>query len=142
MLNQSANYALRACLFLAGHEGAQSAEVIARALGVPRNYLGKVLHLLVRAHVLTSTRGPHGGFMLADAAGKIVLESVIAPFQELPEHNVCLLGNRKCDPTQPCNAHERWQRMARPVGAFFSQTTLSQMLDPIETEVFHLLEAS
>jgi Rrf2 family protein len=129
MLNQSADYALRATLFLARSSGGpQSADVIAAAIGVPRNYLGKVLHLMVRAEVLASTRGPHGGFMLARPADAITLESVVAPFQELPPRDVCLLGNRPCDATAPCNAHERWRLMSDPVRTFFRTTSIELML--------------
>ena len=130
VLNQSADYALRAALFLAraGGSGPQSADVIAGALGVPRNYLGKVLHQMVGANVLASTRGPHGGFVLAQPAGAITLESVVAPFQELPPRTVCLLGNRPCNNSVPCAAHEHWRRMSDPVRNFFRSTTIELML--------------
>lgn len=130
ILNQSAHYALRAVLFLAQHTegGAQNADAIAEAIGVPRNYLGKVLHTLGRAHVLTSVRGPHGGFRLAAAPDRIALAAVILPFQELPTSSVCLLGDRACDPARPCGAHARWRRMADPIAAFFHQTTVALML--------------
>jgi Rrf2 family protein len=132
ILNQSAHYALRAVLFLAGHarEGARTADEVAEAIGVPRNYLGKLLHELARAEVLTSMRGRRGGFGLAAPAEQIPLEAVIAPFQELPHRGVCLLGDRPCDPTRPCAAHTRWSRMADPVTAFFRETTVALMLHP------------
>lgn len=130
MLRRSAEYALRAVLFIArsGDQGASSADRIAAALGVPRNYLGKILNQLVRFEVLTSTRGPHGGFMLAQTADRIPLERVVAPFQELPARGVCLLGNRPCTGEQPCTAHEIWRSMADPVRTFFRTTTIEQML--------------
>jgi Rrf2 family transcriptional regulator, iron-sulfur cluster assembly transcription factor len=129
MLNQSADYALRAALFIARSSGSpQSADVIAAAIGVPRNYLGKVLHLMVRAEILESTRGPHGGFRLARPAHSITLEGVVAPFQELPPRDVCLLGNRACNSATPCKAHERWRLMSDPVRTFFRTTSIEQML--------------
>lgn len=130
ILNQSAHYALRAVLFLAQHSeaGAQNADVVAAAIGVPRNYLGKVLHTLGRARVVTSVRGPHGGFRLAAAPDCIALEAVITPFQQLPTSSVCLLGDRVCNPSQPCGAHARWRSMSDPVTAFFRETTVASML--------------
>jgi Rrf2 family transcriptional regulator, iron-sulfur cluster assembly transcription factor len=130
VLNQSADYALRAALYIArsGDSGPKSADVIAGALGVPRNYLGKVLHQLVGANVLLSTRGPHGGFVLAQPAGEITLEKVVAPFQELPVRAVCLLGNSSCNSAVPCAAHERWRAMSDPVRRFFQSTTIELML--------------
>lgn len=131
ILNQSANYALRAVLFIARHDGAQTADMMAEKLGVPRNYLGKILHLLVRANVLTSTRGPRGGFVLLEPAEATSLEAVIAPFHNNAEPPVCLLGNKLCDHRRPCAAHERWEQMAEPFQKFFEETTVADM---IETE--------
>ena len=132
ILNNSANYALRAVLFIAGHQGAQNADVMAESLGLPRNYLGKVLHTLAQERVLISSRGPRGGFMLADDARNIRIASVVMPFQETVQSRVCLLGDRICNVNDPCLAHERWKRMADPVSRFFETTTIAQMLEPIE----------
>lgn len=130
ILNQSANYALRAVLYIARHDGAQTADTMAEKLGVPRNYLGKILHLLVRANVLTSTRGPRGGFALVSTADQTLLDAVIAPFQNESEPSVCLLGNRKCDRRRPCAAHDRWEQMTVPVAQFFATTTVADMISP------------
>ncbi|HEX6308130.1 MAG TPA: Rrf2 family transcriptional regulator [Longimicrobiales bacterium] len=130
MLNQSADYALRAVLYVAqnGDRTACSAEVIATALGVPRNYLGKVLNALAHADVLSAVRGPRGGFRLAQPAERLTLASVIEPFQRLPARRVCLLGDRPCDAATPCSAHRRWQQMSQPVTDFFRDTTVALML--------------
>lgn len=131
MLNQSADYALRAVLFVAqrGEDTSCTARSIAKAIGVPPNYLGKVLNALANAGVLTSTRGPRGGFRLAGTPAEVTLADVAGPFQNLPERHVCLLGDRPCDATRPCGAHERWQGMTDQVAAFFTTTTLAGMLD-------------
>lgn len=131
MLNQSADYALRAVLFVAQLEPRRSctAEAIAAAIGVPRNYLGKVLHALTNAGVLTSVRGPHGGFRLALDAGQLTLAEVVGPFQRLPVRHACLLGNRRCEEAKPCQSHEQWQRIADEVTSFFRETTVAGMLN-------------
>lgn len=130
MLNQSADYALRAVLYVARSDGRRSckAGAIAKAIGVPRNYLGKVLHGLVTAGVLTSVRGPNGGFRLAVAPAHLTLAAVVEPFHRLPERKVCLLGDRPCDSAQPCVAHRHWQRIADQVTSFFRTTTIAEML--------------
>jgi Rrf2 family transcriptional regulator, iron-sulfur cluster assembly transcription factor len=131
MLNQSADYAIRAVLYVAQHtdEGSCSADVIAEATGVPRNYLGKVLHALTHARVLTSVRGPNGGFRLAQAAAELSLADVIEPFQKLPARRTCLRGNRPCDPDDPCASHRRWQDVEAQVTSFFRETTIGVLLE-------------
>ena len=57
MLSRTAEYALRAVLFLADSGEPANVERIAERLRVPRNYLSKTLHRLAREGVLASTRG-------------------------------------------------------------------------------------
>ena len=82
MLTQTAEYALRAVVHLAEEypEGPTRVGDIADALGVPRNYLSKILHALVKADVCRSTRGPHGGFALVRPPTEIPLIDVVGLF--------------------------------------------------------------
>ena len=131
MLNQSAEYALRAMLYMAqGGDGAYKAPDIASALGLPNTYLSKVMHQLVKAGVLRSVRGPMGGYTLARDAGEISLHEVAAPFQALQPRSQCLLGNRACDRAHPCAAHGRWRSINDAVASHLNNTTLADMLTP------------
>ena len=137
MLNQSAEYALRATLFMA-HRGADracKATVIADALNVPANYLSKIMHELVRVHVLKSVRGPTGGYSLAIAPARLSLEQVIAPFQEVEPRNTCLMGDRVCDRTKPCAAHQQWSQIKDEFASRLKRTTLAAMLTPAGDDV-------
>jgi Rrf2 family transcriptional regulator, iron-sulfur cluster assembly transcription factor len=130
MINQSAEYALRTTLFMAnqGCAGGLKAGAIADALGVPSNYLSKVMLALVRAGVLRSGRGPTGGYSLARAATELKLIDVIAPFQQLNHHARCLLGDRACDPAQPCAAHLRWAPVKAHFNDFIHSTTVADLI--------------
>jgi len=136
MLNQSADYALRAVLFVAQRPGRKAcpAKAIAKATGIPLNYLGKVLHTLVQAGVLTSVRGPQGGFRLATDPAEVTLVDVAGPFQRLPERRMCLLGDRPCDAANPCVSHQHWQNISDQVTSFFRNTTIAAMLTDIPPE--------
>lgn len=131
MLNQSADHALRAVLFVARQDNDVpcSAELIASTLDVPRNYLGKLLNTLAQIGVLVSTRGPRGGFRLAVDPAALPLARIVEPFHRLPARRTCLLGNGACDPANPCESHERWQAMTDHLTRFFEQTTVAAMLN-------------
>ncbi|MEZ4585391.1 MAG: Rrf2 family transcriptional regulator [Gemmatimonadales bacterium] len=79
-IGTTAQNAIRAVLFLAGKpdEAPVRVDEIAAALDLPRNYLSKTLHTLVRAGVLRSGRGPRGGFQLAIAPARLPLAQVAA----------------------------------------------------------------
>ena len=128
-LNGTSQSALRAVLYIAGRRGPDPVRVdeIAAALGAPRNYLSKTLHGLAHAGVLRSTRGPRGGFRLADPPDQLVLARIIAPFEPVAARR-CLIGRPNCGREHPCLAHHRWERVAGAITAFFDQTTVADLL--------------
>lgn len=130
MLSQTSQYALRSVLHLAGlPRGERAAAVdLARTIGIPGNYLSKTMHQLARAGVVESTRGKGGGFVLARPARRITLAEVVAPFQDVGER-ACLLGRPTCSDARPCSAHAHWKRVAEQVAAFFSRTTVADLLE-------------
>lgn len=132
MLSQSAEYALRAALYIAERDSTAPVRVVemAEALSIPRNYLSKVLHLLARAGVLRSTRGPKGGFQLVGVPAEITLDQIIAPVDPGDERLECLLGQPRCSDDRPCAAHARWKAINQKVRGFFSETTLDDLIRP------------
>ena len=130
MLSQTAEYALRAVLYLAEHEGEHPIPVdaIAADLSIPRNYLSKILHTLAKRDLLSSSRGRGGGFALTVPAAALPLLAVIEPFDEMEGHEQCLLGRTRCSDSSPCAAHHRWKEMVDRVAEFFRETTVHDLL--------------
>jgi len=130
MLSQTAEYALRAVLYVAQHgDRLVQAGEMARALRIPRNYLSKIVHALAREGVLESTRGKSGGFRLAQAPDRLYVVQVVSPFDRLGEVRHCLLGRPRCSDRAACAAHTRWKEVAERVAAFFRETTLAELLE-------------
>lgn len=130
MLSQTAEYALRGVLYLAEHGSERPVPVdqIAQNLDIPRNYLSKILHTLGKRNVLTSARGPHGGFALAIPADRLSLLEVVEPFDDLDERGECLLGRERCSDESPCAAHHRWKEVSENVATFFRDTTIQELI--------------
>jgi len=129
MLSQTAEYALRAALYLA-EDPDHTARVgdLAKALHVPQNYLSKTLHQLAKTGVLTSTRGKHGGFRLARPPEEITVFEIVAPFERMTDQRQCLLGRTVCSDAVPCGAHHRWKKVKQLTNAFFLETTLKNLI--------------
>lgn len=129
ILSQTAVYALKAALHLAESDPGTPIRVddIAEELGVPRNYLSKILHTLARGDLLTSTRGPHGGFRLARRPGDMTLADVVVQFDDLPEDSGCLLGRSRCSDQDACAAHDRWKSVSAAISRFFCETSLADL---------------
>ncbi|HSJ06133.1 MAG TPA: Rrf2 family transcriptional regulator [Longimicrobiales bacterium] len=131
MLSHTAEYALRAVLYIAQHEtddGLVRNDSIAAALDVPRNYLSKILHTLARDGLLLSSRGPSGGFRLARDPDAIQLRQVVAPWDAVDGPRSCILGRARCSDRNPCPAHGRWKDISEQVGVFFRKTTVGDLL--------------
>jgi Rrf2 family protein len=131
-LSQTAEHALRAVLYLARQPNGNRipAESIADALSAPRNYLSKTLGVLTKAGLVTSARGPNGGFRLAVPAGELTLARVVQPFMDSTVSGVCLAGEGDCDASNPCRAHEQWAAVQAELLAPMERTTIADLLGP------------
>lgn len=132
MLSQTSEHAIRALLYLAQHPAGEAvpAERIARALGAPANYLAKTLNALARHGLVSSTRGPAGGFRLRGAASDITLAAVVEAFGETRIQATCMLGDRPCSAATPCAAHVRWTEVQGAIRAPLRTTSIADLLDP------------
>jgi Rrf2 family protein len=131
MLSNTGEYALRAVIHLARHEGEGPLRVedVAEELAVPRNYLSKILHALVKRGILASLRGPRGGFRLAVPSTLLSLYDVVEPFDDIEARRTCLLGGAACADAEPCAVHDRWKGVATEVALFFRETKLADVVE-------------
>jgi len=130
LLTQTSQYAVRATIHLAQHaaSGPERVSEIAEALGIPRNYLSKILHQLARAGVLESERGPKGGFRLAHDAARLSLARVVEPMDPGFGNQRCLLGRAECSDGAACPLHTRWKGLAEEIRVFLENTTLADLI--------------
>ncbi len=84
-LNTSTLYGLLAVGYIARNQdkGLVSSQVIAKQYNIPLDYFLKIMLELVRANILRSKRGPHGGFFLARSPEKITMLEAIEAVQGL-----------------------------------------------------------
>lgn len=130
MLNQTAEYALRAVIAIAGRPGDEfvRAAELAAVLALPANYLSKILHRLAAAGILESRRGREGGFRLAGRVGALSLARVVAPFDSVVTERRCVLGGAACSARTACAAHERWSPISAALRGFLRDTTVAEVV--------------
>ena len=83
MLAQKTRYALRTLLYLAEQGGAMPVQLanIASSQRVPPKYLELIMLDLKKAGMVSSTRGPKGGYVLARAPADISFGEVVRAMQ-------------------------------------------------------------
>jgi Rrf2 family transcriptional regulator, cysteine metabolism repressor len=130
-------YGVRAIVELAanaGHGALQSAE-IARRQGIPGPFLDQVLMTLRRAGMVHSTRGPHGGHVLARRPEEIRLDEVIDSLEGNGRENR-VDGADNGDSRVLAQVSQRAEEAAREV---FAAHTLADCLRlrRLQPKVFH-----
>lgn len=129
MISQTVEYALRAMVRLAELEPgtAANSETLAMLTQAPAGYLSKVMRDLVVAGLVTSQRGPSGGFTLARAASEITMLDVVNAVDEIPRIRECPLGNPAH--VKLCPLHSRIDRALDLVEREFRGTTLAEVVE-------------
>jgi Rrf2 family protein len=84
-ISRTVEYGLAAAVFIAQNceDGRVMSKKISKAFDLPTEYLLQVMQQLVKSGVLTSKKGPNGGFSLARPATEInlleILEAIDGP---------------------------------------------------------------
>ena len=80
MLSNTSKYAIRAVIYLAlfaEDEKKIGIKQISSDLGIPTPFLGKILQTLAKHKVLSSTKGPHGGFGMGKDPAEVSLIDIV-----------------------------------------------------------------
>ena len=128
MVSQTAEYALRAVVWLGGRPNEQvGTKKISEAAQVPAGYLAKVLQMLARAGLVVSTAGRGGGFKLNRPPDKISVLDVINavdPIQRIHECPLQLMSHGM----NLCPLHRRLDDAMAQMEAAFARSTVAEML--------------
>ena len=128
MISQTAEYALRAVIFLADHEGeSHTAHAISSVTQVPTTYLSKILQSLARAHLVTSQRGPHGGFHLTKSPDEVTVYEVVQIIDPIQRITQCPLGISEHG-TNLCGLHRLLDSTALMIERQFRKVTITGAL--------------
>jgi len=127
MISQTAEYALRAIVYLADQGEARTTQEIAAATLVPASYLSKVMQALSRARVVRSQRGLHGGFTLAKEPDELSVWDVIEAVDPIQRIRTCPLG-LKAHGAKLCPLHRRLDDALALVESAFRESTVGDLL--------------
>ncbi|MHB8877687.1 MAG: RrF2 family transcriptional regulator [Myxococcaceae bacterium] len=111
-ISRKIEYGLRATLFLASVPEGQVVPFreIARRMGVPQDFLAKILKRLVQTKVVRSTRGARGGYCLARGAAEVSFLDVIEAVEGPLSVNLCTTEEpRGCSFSMSCTMLKVWK---------------------------------
>jgi Rrf2 family protein len=129
MVSQTAEYALRAVVYLAGQSGPRTTIQIAEATKVPAGYLAKVMQSLGRAGIVKSQRGLNGGFTLTLTPAKLSILAVVNAVDPIRRITECPLGIPSHG-RRLCPLHDRLDEAAAVVEKAFGDTMVADLIVP------------
>jgi Rrf2 family protein len=129
IISQTAQYALQALVYLSRHDedGPVLGQEIAERVGIPQNYLSKIMHTLGRVGLVEAKRGKSGGYVVSGDPDDIAIRAVFAAFDDIGAMDRCFLGRPECTDEDPCAAHEQWKPIAEALRHFLDDTTVGDL---------------
>lgn len=134
-ISEGANLAIHAMAYLAALEPGQSASVarMAADLKVSKDHLGKVMQRLTPLGLVSSRRGPKGGFTLAASPEEVTLLQIVEAIEGPLRAPGCLLGQPVCRPGT-CSLNHLARKIHDQVVEVLSQTRLAELPPPVAVE--------
>lgn len=126
MISQTAEYALRAIVFLADQDEPKTTAAIAEATQISAGYLAKVMQVLSRAGLVHAQRGLYGGFTLAHRPEELTLLQVVHAIDPVRRFRECPLGLHGI---HLCPLHRKLDDAAQAVETTFGDTTIADLLN-------------
>src|SRR5512133_3225431 len=134
--SRSCEYALQATLYLAVRHAAGSGVVslqeIADSQDIPSHFLSKILQTLVRHDLLTSQKGPGGGFSLRRSPETVTLLDIVSVIDGLGMFDRCGIGLRACSDENPCPVHHDYKVIKNRVRQVLTHKTLAELCRDVE----------
>ena len=124
-MSEATALALHTMVIIGKQEAPISASPMAEQLCASEAHISKVLQQLVRAGLLRSKRGPHGGYVLARSAAAITLMDVYEVFEGPMRKDGCLFGKSTCSQLD-CILGDLVGDVRMKVVTHFASTTLEQ----------------
>jgi len=92
------------------------------------SYLEQLFGKLRRNNIVTSVRGPGGGYRLARPALQIPISEIILAVDEPLDATNCE-GRGDCLNGEECITHELWLGLTKTIYAYLEKVSLQQMVD-------------
>ena len=134
MLSNTSKYAVRAVIYLAmnaGEEKKIGIKQISKDLNIPTPFLGKILQTLAKHKLLSSTKGPHGGFGLGRSSEDIKLIDIVDIIDGQDIFNKCLIRLDNCNDKEPCSMHNKYAEIRSQLMDIFQNQNISILVGEI-----------
>ncbi|MGO3183215.1 MAG: RrF2 family transcriptional regulator [Aequorivita sp.] len=141
MISKSCKYAIRATVFIASKAREKikvSVKEIAEEIEAPEAFTGKILQILNKNKIVTSLKGPYGGFYSNEDQLDLPILDVVKAIDGLGVFTNCVFGLHKCSDDHPCPMHFEYSKTRDQMHASFKNTTIRSLADNLSKGIAFL----
>jgi len=127
-VKKSAAYALHALMYMVRHSTQLPAttDMIAKAEGIPSNYLAKIFQQLVKARFVKAVKSKNRGYVFARAPEEISLLELFEAVEGSSLFDDCFLRHCECGGTKEnCQIFSVWINATKRVKEILEETTVA-----------------
>ncbi len=132
-LTTKGRYGVRAVLNLAAASASRpiSIKTIAADEGISPEFLEQIFFRLKKSGIISSVRGPGGGFILTRKPSEVSVKAILAAVGEPTFPAPCTDPNDpdRCSRKDNCRICGTWQKFADVIDEFLSGLTLADILE-------------
>ncbi len=136
MLSNSCKYAIRAVIYIAlntDDTNKMGSKVVAEKLKMPQPFLAKILQELTKRRIISSSKGPNGGFYLTPENLDNSVLNIVESIDGLDKFNQCFLGLHTCSGDKPCSVHHIVEPFKNDIVLKLSHNTIAQFAEEIRS---------
>jgi len=129
-LTTKGRYAVTAMLDLALHaqNGPVSLAEISTRQEISLSYLEQLFSRLRKHELVSSTRGPGGGYRVSRELSKVAISEIIMAVNESVDATQCA-GKENCHSHGRCLTHDLWEGLSEQIEEFLSGVSLQDLID-------------
>lgn len=136
MLSKACQYGIKASVYIASQSeqgNRVSLKDIAYNINSPEAFTAKILHQLAKQEILSSLKGPNGGFEILEGRSEnIKLSNIVAAIDGDSIYNGCALGFDSCDVRQPCPMHNKFFAIRENLKVMLENTSLAELANGLD----------
>lgn len=135
-LTSKGRYAVTAMIDIALNQdkGAITLSLISERQGISLSYLEQLFAKLKKADLVSSARGPGGGYRLSRIASEISISEIIRAVDESVDARKCG-GKSNCQGGDECLSHALWSELSDTIDGFLKSITLQGVVDKRQTSL-------
>lgn len=102
---------------------------IAEKQNITPKYLEKIISMLAKAKLITSTRGASGGYKLLKEPKEYTIAEILKVTGDLPNIAPCLLDEKSCPNYSHCDSIGCWEKLNKLIYDYLAKITLEDLLN-------------